>query len=171
MNIISYIHKSVELIFQILGRVEIWTRRGIEQSPYQVCHFIWELFALVRRNKGSDSGAIHLSDGMKQTFIRAYWDPNTGGHSIIEPRWVQLIDLHLYTVLSIHSFVCYFVTIVPDSKSRNIPEVFIVRRGASRVLGIWRGWVSWVKGGANGVSLQATWEGGGRFLSQLEGAK
>jgi hypothetical protein len=60
---------------------------------------------------------------------------------------------------------------VPDSKSRNIPEVVIVRRGAGGVLGIWRGWVSWVKGGANGVSLQATWEGGGRFLSQLEGAK
>ncbi len=45
---------------------------------------------------------------------------------------------------------------VPDSKSRNIPEVVIVRRGVVGVLGIWRGWVSWVKGGANGVSLQAT---------------
>ncbi len=46
--------------------------------------------------------------------------------------------------------------IVPNSKSRNIPEVVIVRRGAGGVLGIWEGWVSWVKGGANGVSLQAT---------------
>ncbi len=45
---------------------------------------------------------------------------------------------------------------VPDSKSRNIPEVIIVRRGAVGVLEIWRGWESWVKGGANGVSLQAT---------------
>jgi hypothetical protein len=45
---------------------------------------------------------------------------------------------------------------VPDSKSRNIPEVVIVRRGAGGVLGIWGGWVSWVKGGADGVSLQAT---------------
>jgi hypothetical protein len=45
---------------------------------------------------------------------------------------------------------------VPDSKSRNIPEVVVVRRGAGGVLGIWGGWVSWVKGGANGVSLQAT---------------
>ncbi len=45
---------------------------------------------------------------------------------------------------------------VSDSKSRNIPEVVIVRRGAFGVLGIWRGWVSWVKGGASGVSLQAT---------------
>ncbi len=60
---------------------------------------------------------------------------------------------------------------VPDSKSRNIPEVIVVRRGAVGVLGIWEGLVNWVKGGANGVSLQATWEGGGRFLSQLEGVK
>ncbi len=45
---------------------------------------------------------------------------------------------------------------VPDSKSRNIPEVVVVRRGAVGVLGIWKGWVNWVKGGANGVSLQAT---------------
>jgi hypothetical protein len=45
---------------------------------------------------------------------------------------------------------------VPDDKSRNIPEVVLVRRWAVRVLGIWRGGVRWVKGGANGVSLQAT---------------
>ncbi len=46
--------------------------------------------------------------------------------------------------------------IVPDRKSRNIPEVVIVRHGAVGVVGIWRGWDGWVKGGANGVSLQAT---------------
>ncbi len=45
---------------------------------------------------------------------------------------------------------------VPDSKSRNIPEVVIVRRWAVGVLGMWKGWDSWVKGGANRVSLQAT---------------
>ncbi len=45
---------------------------------------------------------------------------------------------------------------VPDSKSRNVPEVVIVRRGAGGVLGFWGGWISWVKGGANRVSLQAT---------------
>ncbi len=45
---------------------------------------------------------------------------------------------------------------VPNSKSRNIPEVVVIRRGAGGVLGIWEGWVNWVKGGANGVSLQAT---------------
>jgi hypothetical protein len=45
---------------------------------------------------------------------------------------------------------------VPDSKSRNIPEVVFARRWAVGVLGIWKGWDSWVKGGANRVSLQAT---------------
>ncbi len=50
----------------------------------------------------------------------------------------------------------YNFLIVPNSKSRNIPEVVIVRRGAGGVLGIWEGWVNWVEGGANGVSLQAT---------------
>jgi hypothetical protein len=45
---------------------------------------------------------------------------------------------------------------VPDNKSRNIPEVVVVRHWAVGVLGIWRGRDSWVKGGANGVSLQAT---------------
>ncbi len=48
------------------------------------------------------------------------------------------------------------VTSVPDSKSRNIPEVVLVRRWAVGVLGNWRGGVGWVKGGANRVSLQAT---------------
>jgi hypothetical protein len=47
----------------------------------------------------------------------------------------------------------YVVICVPDSKSWNIPEVVIVRRRAGGVLGIWEGWVSWVRGGANGVSL------------------
>jgi hypothetical protein len=51
---------------------------------------------------------------------------------------------------------CLKTLIVPDSKSRNIPEVVLVRRGTVGVLGIWKGWDSWVKGGVNGVSLQAT---------------
>jgi hypothetical protein len=45
---------------------------------------------------------------------------------------------------------------VPVSKSRNVPEVVLIRRWAIGVRGIWKGGVSWVKGGANGVSLQAT---------------
>jgi hypothetical protein len=52
-----------------------------------------------------------------------------------------------YLLITIH---------VPDSKSRNIPEVVLVRRWAVGILGIWRGGVGWVKGGAIGVSLQAT---------------
>jgi hypothetical protein len=48
------------------------------------------------------------------------------------------------------------VTTVPDSKSRNIPEVVLVGRWAIGVLGIWREGVGWVRGGTNGVSLQAT---------------
>ncbi len=49
-----------------------------------------------------------------------------------------------------------FLVIVPDSKSRNIPEVVLVRRWAVGILGIWKEGVGWVKGGAIGVSLQAT---------------
>jgi hypothetical protein len=42
-------------------------------------------------------------------------------------------------------------------EERNIPEVvFLVKRGAVGVLGVWEGWDSWVRGGANRVSLQAT---------------
>jgi hypothetical protein len=48
------------------------------------------------------------------------------------------------------------VDTVPVSKSRNIPEVVLVRRWAVGVPGIWRGGVGWVKSGADGVSLQAT---------------
>jgi hypothetical protein len=48
------------------------------------------------------------------------------------------------------SYCHYMERIVPDSKSRNIPEVVIVRRWAAGVLGIWRGWDSWVKGGQIG---------------------
>jgi hypothetical protein len=33
MDIIYYVHKSVELLFQILGLVEVWTRRSMELSP------------------------------------------------------------------------------------------------------------------------------------------
>jgi hypothetical protein len=32
MDIISYVHKSVELLFQILGLIEVWTHRSIELS-------------------------------------------------------------------------------------------------------------------------------------------
>jgi hypothetical protein len=65
--------------------------------------------------------------------------------------YVLLIEKVVYLVQTVSPDIG-----VPDSKSRNIPEVVFVRRGAVGVLGIWEGWDSWVKGGANGVSLQAT---------------
>ncbi len=33
MDIISYVHESVELLVQILGLIEVWTRRSMELSP------------------------------------------------------------------------------------------------------------------------------------------
>jgi hypothetical protein len=61
--------------------------------------------------------------------------------------------LILYFIIYI--YICIYIH-VPDNKSWNIPEVVLVRRWAFGVLGIWKGWDSWVKGGANGVSIQAT---------------
>ncbi len=49
-------------------------------------------------------------------------------------------------------------TSVLDTKSQNIPEVVVVRRGAGGVVGIWEGWVNWVKG--------SKW---GQFTSNLRG--
>ncbi len=47
---------------------------------------------------------------------------------------------------------------VLDTKSQNIPEVVVVRRGVGGILGIWEGWVNWVKG--------SKW---GQFTSNLRG--
>jgi hypothetical protein len=57
---------------------------------------------------------------------------------------------------------------VPDRRRRIIPEVVLVRRWVIGVLGIWRGRV-WGRVGTEEVSLQATWDRGGRILSQLGG--
>ncbi len=49
---------------------------------------------------------------------------------------------------------------VLDTKSQNIPEVVVVRRGAGGVLGIWEGWVNWVKGSKLGQftsNLRGRW--------------
>jgi hypothetical protein len=54
--------------------------------------------------------------------------------------------------------------IVLVSKSRNIPEVVLVRRWAVGVLGIWRGGVGWVKGGAR---MGQGWGKWGQFTSNL----
>jgi hypothetical protein len=71
-------------------------------------------------------------------------------------------------VVQIKVFSVDRVLFVPDRRSRNIPEVILVRRGAVRVLGIWRG-EGLGEGWDKGVSLQATSDRGGRFLSQLGG--
>jgi hypothetical protein len=67
---------------------------------------------------------------------------------------VRILKLSLYFLFTIE--ILKQEALVPVSKSRNIPEVVLVRHWAVGVLGIWRGGVGWVKGGANGVSLQAT---------------
>ncbi len=41
---------------------------------------------------------------------------------------------------TIRNSKCCDIVIVPDNKSRNIPEVVFVWRWAVGVLGIWRGW-------------------------------
>jgi hypothetical protein len=61
-----------------------------------------------------------------------------------------------YLVMFFENDISSFFITVRDNKSRNIPKVVLVRRWAVGVLGIWREGVGWVKGGANGVSLQAT---------------
>jgi hypothetical protein len=79
--------------------------------------------------------------------------------SIIQLMFLLSAD---YPAKSLQNFVFYLTDIIMkkrivlDNKSRNIPEVVLVRRWAVGILGIWRGGVGWVKGGANGVSLQAT---------------
>ncbi len=52
-----------------------------------------------------------------------------------------MLNLALFYITIFHYFT------VPYRRSRNIPEVVVVRRWAVGVLGIWRGRV-WVKGGA-----------------------
>jgi hypothetical protein len=49
------------------------------------------------------------------------------------------------------------IILVPDNKSRNIPEVVYVRRWVVGVLGIWREGVGWERGGSRWVSLSLTW--------------
>ncbi len=50
----------------------------------------------------------------------------------------------------------YIHTTVPHSKSGIVPMSSLIRRWVVGVLGSWKGWDNWVKGGANRVSLQAT---------------
>jgi hypothetical protein len=84
-----------------------------------------------------------------------------GDGSMDRYRYYRSIPLVMLTTDSIDPSVkdfFFWIDSVPDNKSRNIPEVVLVRRWEVGVLGIWRGGVGWVKGGANGVSLSATWD-------------
>jgi hypothetical protein len=62
----------------------------------------------------------------------------------------------------------YCTNTVPDRRRRIVPEIVLVRRWVTGVLGIWRG-EGWEGVGTGEVSLQATWDRGGRILSQLGG--
>jgi hypothetical protein len=59
MDIISYLHKSVEVFFQILELVEVWTCRSMELSPsvQAVCLFV--VYVHVHRN-GHRQGHGHI---------------------------------------------------------------------------------------------------------------
>jgi hypothetical protein len=72
------------------------------------------------------------------------------------PRYSRGDDVFLQARADLIKPVGSISLTVPDSKSQNVPEVVFVRRWAVGVLGIWKGWDSWVRGRANGVSLQAT---------------
>jgi hypothetical protein len=48
------------------------------------------------------------------------------------------------------------LVIVPHSQSGAVPMSSLLGVGQLGVLGNWKGWDNWVKGGANRVSLQAT---------------
>ncbi len=68
---------------------------------------------------------------------------------------IRHIVLDTFATVATKSYVTFkpdntkWIINVPDSKSRNIPEVVLVRRWAGRVLGIWRegglgeGWGKW----------------------------
>jgi hypothetical protein len=96
---------------------------------------------------GSRSGQIRI-------FLL---DPefSTPVKDLIQTEQIYLFFNVFFQKYLVKSFIFIRLT-VPDNKSRNIPEVDLVRRWAVGVLGIWRGGVGWFKGGANGVSLQAT---------------
>jgi hypothetical protein len=56
MDIISYTHKSEELLFQILGLIEVWTCRSMELSPVKRLLLSFEIHGLC--NKLEPSGCL-----------------------------------------------------------------------------------------------------------------
>ncbi len=79
MDIISYVHKSVELLFHILGLVEVWTRRSMELSPlsgrssdnrsiiqrYQIIRGRERKGVIKVRDRRSDTGRNNCMEGEK----------------------------------------------------------------------------------------------------------
>jgi hypothetical protein len=110
---------------------------------------------LKRGNSGIFEGLLKLSSGRKTRNL-----PDLRFPDLVERLCnVYSISYSIYknkSTLHVISGVRSSSQAVPVSKSRNIPEVVLVKRWAVGVLGIWRGGVGWVKGGANGVSLQTT---------------
>ncbi len=106
----------------------------------------------------SADGAITFSHG--HFFGLAVLD--LGARSIVpslhaHTHYIQPVLITSRTATKRHIQILHdYSILVPCRRSRNIPKVILVRRWAVGVLGIWRGGESWVKGGANGVSLQAT---------------
>jgi hypothetical protein len=118
--------------------------------------FLFRNFLLCCPSQRSARSHVPSQVATQQEIDRQLW---AGGDAGFEPGTAGQQSGALSTILT-PIFTSWFwishnVT-VPDSKSRNIPEVVVVRRGAGGVLGVQGGWVSWVKGGANVVSLQAT---------------
>ncbi len=63
--------------------------------------------------------------------------------------------------------IVYCIGTVPDRRCRTVPEVVLVRRWATKGSGNLEGGGAGEKVGAGEVSSQATWDRGGRILSQL----
>jgi hypothetical protein len=76
----------------------------------------------------------------RQLLVSTCWSPVVTGVTVCR----CMVQLHLYLIIP-----------VPD-RSRNIPEVVLVRRWAVGVLGIWRG-----------EDLGEGWDKGGQFTSNL----
>ncbi len=107
-------------------------------------------------------------------FPTATLSPNFFYYYDISSPWnFTTTTFHPFNILLLRYFVSYEMSrtlSVPDRRCRVIPEVVIVKRRVFWGLGKLEGgeWgEGWVRGG--GVSLQATWDWGGRILSQLGG--
>ncbi len=63
MDIISYIHKSVELFSQILGLIEVWTHRSMELSPQEYIEAVSKICRFIAVFLGVDLYILYLMIG------------------------------------------------------------------------------------------------------------